>query len=194
MCDVQHVGSIARRLAHGESTATICCHVCAHPAVGPRTQLFMRLTVLVCDALVFIPAVFAVCGAAAKTGLLASTNERVMSVAVVLAYPVVVLIDHGHFQYNCVALGLVLWGTAAALQRTSVPHWCVAVCEEGPTDACVLLACAAYPRSVVGEWRSVQSGGQLQDHGAVHCAWCPRVGTYSGTGGQGAVPALTSRR
>ena len=32
-----------------------------------------------------------------------------LAVALALAHPAYILIDHGHFQYNCVCLGLVLW-------------------------------------------------------------------------------------
>ena len=32
-----------------------------------------------------------------------------------LLQPSLVLIDHGHFQYNCVSLGLALWGTLGVL-------------------------------------------------------------------------------
>lgn len=32
-----------------------------------------------------------------------------LAIALALAHPAYILIDHGHFQYNCVCLGLVLW-------------------------------------------------------------------------------------
>lgn len=35
------------------------------------------------------------------------------AVTVMLLYPGLILVDHGHFQYNCVSLGLALWAVLA---------------------------------------------------------------------------------
>jgi alpha-1,3-glucosyltransferase len=83
-----------------------------------HNQLFMRLSVLACDCLALMPAVLVLCGTARRVGLLSSLREHVTTAAVLLLCPVVILVDHGHFQYNCVALGLTLWAASFALQRT----------------------------------------------------------------------------
>lgn len=97
---------------------------------GARGVLFMRLSVLLGDALVLLPAVWAFArdhygnGNAGKGAARRGSNDgggatrrRVREVALLaLLQPALVLIDHGHFQYNGLALGLVAW-CAVALGR-----------------------------------------------------------------------------
>ncbi|XP_077981304.1 dolichyl pyrophosphate Man9GlcNAc2 alpha-1,3-glucosyltransferase-like [Glandiceps talaboti] len=75
-------------------------------------KLFMRYTVLVADLLVYIPAVLLYCYVALKEK---SQTERFRSAIVILLYPGLLLIDHGHFQYNCVSLGFTLWAITALI-------------------------------------------------------------------------------
>jgi len=61
---------------------------------------FMRMTVLVTDLIFLFSAV------------LYGFNDGTFdfkTLASVLFYPGMILIDHGHFQYNCVSIGLTLW-------------------------------------------------------------------------------------
>ena len=78
----------------------------------PEHRLFMRGTVLVADLLVFLPAVlwFAV-------ALRRSRAVTLTVLAVMALYPGLLLIDHGHFQYNGVSLGLMVAAVAALLSR-----------------------------------------------------------------------------
>nr|XP_005996906.2 PREDICTED: dolichyl pyrophosphate Man9GlcNAc2 alpha-1,3-glucosyltransferase isoform X1 [Latimeria chalumnae] len=39
-----------------------------------------------------------------------STRQKVSNVLCMLLYPGLILIDYGHFQYNCISLGFALWG------------------------------------------------------------------------------------
>ncbi|KDQ15002.1 glycosyltransferase family 57 protein [Botryobasidium botryosum FD-172 SS1] len=73
---------------------------------SPDSKTFMRATVLALDALIYVPAVFVFCRNWWNT-----RSRRTQSVALltVLFQPALVIIDHGHFQYNSVMLGLVLW-------------------------------------------------------------------------------------
>lgn len=70
-------------------------------------KLFMRYTVLVADVLVYIPAVF-------QFSFLCLERKpalnKVLIASAILFYPGLILIDHGHFQYNAISLGLALWG------------------------------------------------------------------------------------
>ncbi|XP_061175414.1 dolichyl pyrophosphate Man9GlcNAc2 alpha-1,3-glucosyltransferase-like [Saccostrea echinata] len=68
-------------------------------------KLFMRYTVLVADVAIFFPAVI-LFFVQQKLHI----QERIKLSLVVLLYPGFLLIDHGHFQYNCVSLGLALFG------------------------------------------------------------------------------------
>lgn len=84
----------------------------------PSSKLFMRSTVLLCDLLLFFPAVLVF------ISFLCKDNNGIfnlfIAVSVVLLQPAFVLIDHGHFQYNCVALGLSLWGFYLITSRPRV--------------------------------------------------------------------------
>ncbi|XP_025046960.1 dolichyl pyrophosphate Man9GlcNAc2 alpha-1,3-glucosyltransferase isoform X3 [Alligator sinensis] len=80
-----------------------------HTSRGYESQphkLFMRATVFIADLLVYIPAVIMYCCYLKET----STKKKVSTALCVLLYPGLILIDHGHFQYNSVSLGFALWG------------------------------------------------------------------------------------
>ncbi|CAM9801081.1 dolichyl pyrophosphate Man9GlcNAc2 alpha-1,3-glucosyltransferase isoform X1 [Lampetra fluviatilis] len=78
---------------------------------GMEHKMFMRATVMLADVFVFIPAVVLCCLWGAR-----DSWRRKMSVCVcTLLYPGIILIDHGHFQYNGVSLGLSLWASLALL-------------------------------------------------------------------------------
>lgn len=70
----------------------------------PSSKVFMRITVLVMDALYMVAAyLFVTWGKRSFTW-----SRRVFAMLVILGQPALLLIDHGHFQYNSFALGLVL--------------------------------------------------------------------------------------
>ncbi|CEO98031.1 Alpha-1,3-glucosyltransferase [Plasmodiophora brassicae] len=76
----------------------------------PESKRFLRNTVLISDALVMMTAVFAFVHALyAKR----SPGAKHSAAAFILSLPALVLIDHGHFQYNCVSLGLAIWAVVA---------------------------------------------------------------------------------
>ncbi|OXU24402.1 hypothetical protein TSAR_012891 [Trichomalopsis sarcophagae] len=93
-------------------------------------KYFMRLSVLVVDFLLFIPAViyfaFAILPILdSKIKKQQDKNEkrdfsmlkkRHFVLATVLFYPGLILIDYGHFQYNCVSLGLFIASVSALFQ------------------------------------------------------------------------------
>eukprot|EP01063_Lacrimia_lanifica_P011946 TRINITY_DN18609_c0_g1_i1.p1 TRINITY_DN18609_c0_g1~~TRINITY_DN18609_c0_g1_i1.p1 ORF type:complete len:499 (+),score=126.13 TRINITY_DN18609_c0_g1_i1:43-1539(+) len=67
-------------------------------------KLFMKMSVIAGDMLIYLPgALYAVTGVARKQG----TGAGVL--ATLWLHPGLLLIDHGHFQYNSVCLGLALW-------------------------------------------------------------------------------------
>lgn len=78
----------------------------SHGYESPRSRAAMRASVLVADALCFIPAV--VWCASRGPG-----DEVEGVLAFVLSLPPLILIDHGHFQYNGVSLGLFVASAAA---------------------------------------------------------------------------------
>ena len=112
------------------------CGVLSAVLVGPHTvalydsrgieepvhKSFMRATALASDLVVYFTAVWALSarlGAVGKGGKdggggpgrssAAGGNRRAWILTCALCHPASVLIDHGHFQYNSVSLGLALW-------------------------------------------------------------------------------------
>ncbi|XP_050668407.1 dolichyl pyrophosphate Man9GlcNAc2 alpha-1,3-glucosyltransferase [Leptidea sinapis] len=75
---------------------------------------FMRWTVFLSDLYFYITAVMCICIDVER--IRAKDDKNVfkrtdISFIMFLLYPGLILIDHGHFQYNCVSLGLFLWAT-----------------------------------------------------------------------------------
>lgn len=78
-----------------------------------ETKRFMRGTVLAVDTLVYFPAALLLARARAA-GARTPARVRAFALAGLLLQPALVLVDHGHFQYNCVSLGLALGAQALA--------------------------------------------------------------------------------
>ncbi|KAH7442377.1 hypothetical protein KP509_03G085700 [Ceratopteris richardii] len=76
----------------------------------PSSKRLMRWTVLTSDAIIFFPAVFAFSMAFHHQRRF---DESAWAFAVILLQPALILIDHGHFQYNCISLGLTLGAVAS---------------------------------------------------------------------------------
>lgn len=77
-------------------------------------KIYMRSTVILADLFIYIPAIIYYFHNTQPSQYLSppSTVHRqnvLFYTALVLLYPGQILIDHGHYQYNCVFMGLVLW-------------------------------------------------------------------------------------
>ncbi|KNE62294.1 hypothetical protein AMAG_07526 [Allomyces macrogynus ATCC 38327] len=74
----------------------------------PSLIAYMRLSVLICDLLVYFPAaLFFV-----RSLRLPWRSANITAWALILSFPGLILIDHGHFQYNLIMLGLTLASVA----------------------------------------------------------------------------------
>lgn len=80
----------------------------------PRLKVFMRATVVVSEYLVFVPAIVNFLRRYAHMQGVHAWPASV-ALAAVLMQPATILIDHGHFQYNTVMLGLVVASLDAIL-------------------------------------------------------------------------------
>ncbi|PKI51414.1 hypothetical protein CRG98_028210 [Punica granatum] len=76
-------------------------------------KLLMRWTVLSSDALVFFPAVFYFLYVYYYGRKGRNTCDIAWHIAMLLINPAMILIDHGHFQYNCISLGFTVGAVAA---------------------------------------------------------------------------------
>ncbi|KAG7349443.1 dolichyl-P-Glc:Man9GlcNAc2-PP-dolichyl glucosyltransferase [Nitzschia inconspicua] len=98
------------------------CGWISHHLVGPHTvaldesrgiedpvhKAYMRATVLVLDVLVY--------GTAVWWSTYRGDKKSLWAVMIALIQPAILLIDHGHFQYNTVALGLSIAAFYAMVQ------------------------------------------------------------------------------
>ena len=81
---------------------------------SPHHQFFMRMSVLVSDCIFFISALYF-----SVRNLKVSSKYKWVFFAL-CSHPGLTLIDYGHFQYNCVSLGLTLWATIFISQGRNV--------------------------------------------------------------------------
>ena len=76
-------------------------------------KLFMRASVLLCDVLLLFPAIAVIVEAGLLSTEKAQNSVRSASIFLLAAVsPALILIDHGHFQYNGVSIALALLGGA----------------------------------------------------------------------------------
>lgn len=81
---------------------------------NPNHQYFMRMTVLVSDCIFFISALYFYIRS------LKMSNKYKWVFFALASHPGLTLIDYGHFQYNCVSLGLALWAIIFVSQGKNV--------------------------------------------------------------------------
>jgi alpha-1,3-glucosyltransferase len=97
----------------------------SHGHESPEGKFYMRTTVLILDFLISIPALIlsfqlfyenflsSKPTAASKSTSITTTNSWIyeFGLLIILYCPSLILIDHGHFQYNCVCIGFALLGS-----------------------------------------------------------------------------------
>ncbi|XP_019182415.1 PREDICTED: probable dolichyl pyrophosphate Man9GlcNAc2 alpha-1,3-glucosyltransferase [Ipomoea nil] len=76
-------------------------------------KLLMRWTVLSSDALIFFPAVLYFINVYYYGKPVRRKSSLAWHIAMLLLNPCLILIDHGHFQYNCISLGLTMAAISA---------------------------------------------------------------------------------
>ncbi|KAE8741637.1 hypothetical protein FOCC_FOCC012840 [Frankliniella occidentalis] len=79
-------------------------------------KLFMRWTVILSDLLVLIPSVWLYFA----KNLRSADDTSLVWIFLVLSHPGLLLIDHGHFQYNGVSIGFTIAATAALLRKRTL--------------------------------------------------------------------------
>ncbi|KAL0083249.1 ALG6, ALG8 glycosyltransferase family-domain-containing protein [Phycomyces blakesleeanus] len=76
------------------------------------SKLFMRSAVFVSEMIIYIPAVLVFCQV--QYGSKDIFQKHIGAILIIMQ-PALLLIDHGHFQFNSVMLGLTLWAINAFL-------------------------------------------------------------------------------
>ncbi|KAH9418775.1 Glucosyltransferase-like protein [Dermatophagoides pteronyssinus] len=77
-------------------------------------KIFMRSTVFISDLVILIPALYY------YELKLFDQNFQFNYFLHHLFVPSLILIDHGHFQYNCISLGLFLWAVICLIKRQDI--------------------------------------------------------------------------
>ncbi|KAK4490582.1 hypothetical protein RD792_001266 [Penstemon davidsonii] len=83
-------------------------------------KLLMRWTVLMSDLMIFFPAVLYFLTVYYSRKPNGEKNSMAWHSAMILLNPCLILIDHGHFQYNCISLGLTTAAVAAILSDRDI--------------------------------------------------------------------------
>ena len=97
-----------------------------HESVAGKA--YMRGTVLLMDLLVLLPAVVLLSRALTVPPKKNSPHQpKLVAMAALFSLPSILLIDHGHFQYNGVCIGLALWA-ALYLHRGQEISACILFC------------------------------------------------------------------
>lgn len=81
---------------------------------SPQLKVYMRATVLVSEYLIYVPAIVTFLRRYTRMRGVHTWSASIALVAILLQ-PAIILIDHGHFQYNTVMLGLVVASLDAIL-------------------------------------------------------------------------------
>ncbi|KAJ2366354.1 Glucosyltransferase-like protein [Coemansia sp. RSA 2611] len=81
------------------------------------SKLFMRASALVLEFLVYVPAVVLLFQ---SRRVQMSWVARQTAIFSVLIQPCLILVDHGHFQYNAVMIGFLVWAVYFAAQESYV--------------------------------------------------------------------------
>jgi alpha-1,3-glucosyltransferase len=81
-------------------------------------KLFMRTTVIVSEFIIYFSSVFVfVFWSFYRHD---TAEQKLTAIAVILLQPALILIDHGHFQYNSVSLGFVVWAVVLVMEDYDV--------------------------------------------------------------------------
>lgn len=98
-----------------------------HKSRGISTEshkLFMRITVIAADAIIYLPAMLIAClvlyEKLLRMNVQKSEGFLFTFIAIAVLYPGQILIDNGHFQYNNISLGLTVFAVIAILMNRRI--------------------------------------------------------------------------
>lgn len=85
-----------------------------------QIKTFMRLTSVISELVIYIPAVMQLTSLLGGKKARLGRMHQIVVIALILSQPSLILIDHGHFQYNSVMLGLFLFAVIDLLKGNLV--------------------------------------------------------------------------
>jgi alpha-1,3-glucosyltransferase len=111
MDKIQNTGSGTRKFSKGIGVLRdlVALHSSRWGFEHSGGKMYMRLTVLLCDLMIYMSAVWVLSRRLAASEVEERVSSHVWLLLTALCQPAIILIDHGHFQYNTVSLGLALW-------------------------------------------------------------------------------------
>ncbi|KAK6990280.1 dolichyl pyrophosphate Man9GlcNAc2 alpha-1 3-glucosyltransferase isoform X1 [Biomphalaria glabrata] len=84
----------------------------------PPVKIFMRMTVLAMDLLLFLPTAIAFFMYSQSKKI--KEKDILIQITMLVGYPGLILIDNGHFQYNNVSLSLFILATLAFTKKEDI--------------------------------------------------------------------------
>ncbi|TQS34512.1 hypothetical protein Golomagni_05101 [Golovinomyces magnicellulatus] len=129
----------------------------------PNLKIFMRATVIISEYLIYIPAIILFVQSMTKIHKTYAWNKNIALTAILLQ-PGIILIDHVHFQYNTVMLGLVVACVSCLLERRLMWSCFFFVLALGfkqmalfyaPAIFAYLLGCCIFPKINFGRFFSI---------------------------------------
>ncbi|RKP01408.1 hypothetical protein CXG81DRAFT_5908, partial [Caulochytrium protostelioides] len=136
---------------------------------SPGLRFFMRSTAIVTECTLLIPAMWAWTGcrflsASPSPSPSRDRTQRLTAFAYLAAFPLLTLVDHGHFQYNAAMFGFALWALVfwhrGAYVRGAIAFVCalsfkqIALYYAIPVFCHLLTECSAIARRGA-PWRAL---------------------------------------
>ena len=137
----------------------------------PTSKAAMRGTVLVSDVVLFFPAAAVAVAAFGGGGRTTAAAASLWPLAAALLNPAAILIDHAHFQYNCISLALAAASFAAAT---------VAAPRSRGGVAAGMLSTALYCAAVHHKHMALYYGPGLAAYLLGRCLQQPTLGRKAG--------------
>lgn len=82
---------------------------------NPGIKTFMRVSSIVSELVFYVPALFEIISLVGRK-LSLNQMDRIIITTLIMCQPALILIDHGHFQYNSVMLGFFLHSLAELIK------------------------------------------------------------------------------
>ncbi|EMG48144.1 hypothetical protein G210_1341 [Candida maltosa Xu316] len=87
---------------------------------GEGIKTFMRMCVIVSELIIYIPGVLKIANLVGGKKFRLNRMDQIIIALIIVNQSNLLLIDHGHFQFNCIMLGFFVWSVVALIQNDLV--------------------------------------------------------------------------